>query len=290
TQFGNQHGLVAIGMVAELLNELNGAFCDQTLTREYKCDAYEDARQRLWFTFANDYICGVDETQWSSGVVMRNLAVQEQFEYLLSQCETRWDGDLVAVVEEATVLFLAQSTLNRPDIKAVVIENDRKAGRNETLPTDDLYALHPGFYEDIAPATTNLREPAVATWRVEVDLDGHTPYAEGGVPRPEALAAREGTLLAEDGPTEQYPAEFARKMSQGAPGKALYEKTYQVHPDPRARWDAAFCASKGTSDASCYPRVTPKVGYTHDANGRRLLTNQGQPLPTGYVDANEPRM
>ena len=184
----------------------------------------------------------------------------------------------------------------------------------------------------------------MATWRVEVDLDGHTPYAEGGVPRPEALAAREGTLLAEDGPTEQYPAEFARKMSQGAPGKALYEKTYQarsfslltlvpirprsrgerrflrtlfapirthqssvalralliisyltpriyqVHPDPRARWDAAFCASKGTSDASCYPRVTPKVGYTHDANGRRLLTNQGQPLPTGYVDANEPRM
>ena len=74
------------------------------------------------------------------------------------QCETRWDGDLVAVVEEATVLFLAQSTLNRPDIKAVVIENDRKAGRNETLPTDDLYASHPGFYEDIAPATTNLRE------------------------------------------------------------------------------------------------------------------------------------
>jgi len=88
TQFGNQHGLVAIGMVAELLNELNGAFCDQTLTREYKCDAYEDARQRLWFTFANDYICGVDETQWSSGVVMRNLAVQEQFEYLLSQARS----------------------------------------------------------------------------------------------------------------------------------------------------------------------------------------------------------
>ena len=75
-------------MVAELLNELNGAFCDQTLTREYKCDAYEDARQRLWFTFANDYICGVDETQWSSGVVMRNLAVQEQFEYLLSQARS----------------------------------------------------------------------------------------------------------------------------------------------------------------------------------------------------------
>ena len=70
----------------------------------------------------------------------------------------------------------------------------------------------------------------------------------------------------------------------------LTPRIYQVHPDPRARWDAAFCASKGTSDASCYPRVTPKVGYTHDANGRRLLTNQGQPLPTGYVDANEPRM
>jgi hypothetical protein len=30
----------------------------------------------------------VDETQWSSGVVMRNLAVQEQFEYLLSQARS----------------------------------------------------------------------------------------------------------------------------------------------------------------------------------------------------------
>jgi hypothetical protein len=58
-------------------------------------------------------------------------------------------------------------TLNRPDIKAVVIANDRKAGRADTLPTDDLYAIHPGFYQDLAPATTLLREPMVATWREE---------------------------------------------------------------------------------------------------------------------------
>ena len=120
---------------------------------------------------------------------MRELPIQEQFEYLLSQCESPWAGDLVAVVREATMVFLAQSTLNRPDIKAVVEENDRKAGRPETLPTDDLYALHPGYYQDIAPVTTNVREPMVATWKVEKDLDGHTPYAEGGVPRLEALNA-----------------------------------------------------------------------------------------------------
>ena len=41
TQFEAQHGLVAIGMVAELLNELNRAFCDQTLYRVYKCADYE---------------------------------------------------------------------------------------------------------------------------------------------------------------------------------------------------------------------------------------------------------
>jgi hypothetical protein len=48
TQFIAQHGVVAIGMVDELLNELNRAFCDQTLSRVYKCANYEDARRRLW--------------------------------------------------------------------------------------------------------------------------------------------------------------------------------------------------------------------------------------------------
>ena len=109
----------------------------------------------------------------------------------------------------------------------------------------------------------------MATWRVEVDLDGHTPYAEGGVPRPEALAAREGTLLAEDGPTEQYPAEFARKMSQGAPGKALYEKTYQARSfslltlvpiRPRSRGERRFLRTllPGAS-------LRPRLGFNPDA-------------------------
>ena len=29
-----------------------------------------------------------------------------------------------------------------------------------------------------------------------------------------------------------------------------------------------------------------RVGVTHDASGRRLLTNRGQPLPEGYDDPN----
>jgi hypothetical protein len=28
------------------------------------------------------------------------------------------------------------------------------------------------------------------------------------------------------------------------------------------------------------------LGVTHDASGRRLLTNRGQPLPEGYDDPN----
>ena len=166
TQFTGQHGLVAIGMVAELQNELQSAFCDQSGSRVYKCAEYEESRERLWYTFANDYICGMAPEDWSGHSRVRELPIQEQFEYLLSQCESPWAGDLVAVVREATMVFLAQSTLNRPDIKAVVEENDRKAGRPETLPTDDLYALHPGYYQDIAPVTTNVREPMVATWKV----------------------------------------------------------------------------------------------------------------------------
>ena len=92
TQFDAQHGLMAIGMVAELLNELNRAFCDQTLARVYKCADYEDARRRLWQTFGDDYICGFDASQWSSGLRVRDLAIQEQFEYLLSKCDTPWWG------------------------------------------------------------------------------------------------------------------------------------------------------------------------------------------------------
>lgn len=293
TQFTEQHGLVAIGMVNELLSELNRAFCDQTGARVYKCAEYEESRERLWLTFANDYICGVDEGAWRGNAgapgehrAMKDLPVQEQFEYLLAQCETPWRGDIVEVVREATVLFLAQSTLNRPDIKAVVEANDRKANRTETLPTDPLYELHPGFYEAIAPATTLRREPAVATWKVEVDLDGHTPYAEGGVPRQAALDAREGILLAEEGATEQYPTEFNLKLGKGEPELALYRAAYQSHPSPLARWDATYCQTRTLEDELCFPRVDAEIGYTHDERGRRLLTNRGEPLPAGYVDPN----
>lgn len=41
------------------------------------------------------------------------------------------------------------------------------------------------------------------------------------------------------------------------------------------------------SDPLCFPLVIPSLGYTHDAvDGRRLLTNRGQPLPQGYDDPN----
>ena len=286
TQFTGQHGLVAIGMVAELQNELQSAFCDQSGSRVYKCAEYEESRERLWYTFANDYICGMAPEDWSGHSRVRELPIQEQFEYLLSQCESPWAGDLVAVVREATMVFLAQSTLNRPDIKAVVEENDRKAGRPETLPTDDLYALHPGYYQDIAPVTTNVREPMVATWKVEKDLDGHTPYAEGGVPRLEALNARKGKLIATEGPTEQYPVEFELELSRGSPGQVLYRASYQSHPSALAKWDDGYCELQDAGDTLCFPRVVPHVGYTHDWNGRRLRTNYGRQLPSGYVDPN----
>ena len=299
TQFQEQQGVVAVGMVEELLLELNKAFCDQGLTRTYKCVEFEDARERLWMTFANDYVCGgLDAPKWRQPPrAVQPLPVQAQFAYLLAACETQWEGDLVAVVREATVLFLAQSTLNRVDIKATVVKNDRKAQRDDTLPTDDLYELHPGFYEDLTPASTGVREPAVATWKVEPDLDGHTPYAEGGMPRVAALNARNGILIAKSGATEQYPDLFNRDLDASATGKSLYGTAYRGHPSKLAKWnEAAFC--QGAFDESgnvnsgfenfdaCYPRLVPQIGVTHDAYGKRLLTNRGQSLPQGYDDPN----
>ena len=294
SQFENHQGVMAVGMVEELLVELNAAFCDagasSTSARAYKCADFEDARRRLWMTFADEYVCGgLDDNKWST---LRHMPVQEQFEFLLAACDKTWTGDLVSVAREATTLFLAQSTLNRPDIKATVVANDAKAQRNDTLPTDNLYELHPGFYEALAPASTGAREPAVATWVVEPDLDGHTPYAEGGEPRQAALDARAGILLAKKGATEQYPAQFNAALDATPTGASAYGAAYRNHPSPHARWnEVAFCADAFVSnDASltetCFPRVVPRVGVTHDASGRRLLTNRGQPLPEGYDDPN----
>ena len=295
SQFENHQGVMAVGMVEELLVELNAAFCDAGASgRAYKCADFEDARRRLWMTFADEYVCGgLDDAKWSTPPrAVMDLPVQEQFEFLLAACDETWTGDLVNVVREATTLFLAQSTLNRPDIKATVVANDAKAQRNDTLPTDDLYELHPGFYEALAPASTGAREPAVATWFVEPDLDGHTPYAEGGEPRQAALDARAGILLAKKGATEQYPAQFNAALDATPTGASAYGAAYRGHPSPLARWnEVAFCADASSSnDASlvetCFPRVVPRVGVTHDASGRRLLTNRGQPLPEGYDDPN----
>jgi hypothetical protein len=295
SQFEDHQGVMAVGMVEELLVELNAAFCDAGASgRAYKCADFEDARRRLWMTFADEYVCGgLDDAKWSTPPrAVMDLPVQEQFEFLLAACDETWTGDLVNVVREATTLFLAQSTLNRPDIKATVVANDAKAQRNDTLPTDDLYELHPGFYEALAPASTGAREPAVATWFVEPDLDGHTPYAEGGEPRQAALDARAGILLAKKGATEQYPAQFNAALDATPTGASAYGAAYRGHPSPKARWNEdAFCADAiSSNDASlvetCFPRVVPRVGVTHDASGRRLLTNRGQPLPEGYDDPN----
>jgi hypothetical protein len=37
---------------------------------------------------------GLGIEQWAAGLRVRDLPVQEQFEYLLSQCATPWVGDL----------------------------------------------------------------------------------------------------------------------------------------------------------------------------------------------------
>jgi hypothetical protein len=254
SQFEDHQGVMAVGMVEELLVELNAAFCDAGASgRAYKCADFEDARRRLWMTFADEYVCGgLDDAKWSTPPrAVMDLPVQEQFEFLLAACDETWTGDLVNVVREATTLFLAQSTLNRPDIKATVVANDAKAQRNDTLPTDDLYELHPGFYEALAPASTGAREPAVATWFVEPDLDGHTPYAEGGEPRQAALDARaRGFYSRKKAPRSSTPRSSTRRWT---PRRRARARTARRTEATRARWRVG---TKSRFAPTCHPQTT----------------------------------
>jgi hypothetical protein len=111
------------------------------------------------------------------------------------------------------------------------------------------------------------------------------------------LIARNGILIAKSGATEQYPDLFNRDLDASATGKSLYGTAYRGHLSKLAKWnEAAFC--QGAFDESgnvnsgfenfdaCYPRLVPQIGVTHDAYGKRLLTNRGQSLPQGYDDPN----
>jgi hypothetical protein len=245
SQFEDHQGVVAVGMVEELLVELNKAFCDQGLTRVYKCADFEDARKRLWMTFADTHVCGgLDDEKWSTPPrAVMDLPVQEQFEYLLSQCSETWRGDLVNVVRDATVLFLAQSTLNRPDIKATVVANDAKAQRNDTLPTDDLYELHPGFYEALAPASTGKREPAVATW-----LSSPTWTATRRTPRGASRVKRRWT---------RAPGFYSRKKAPRSSTRLCSTPTWTPRTRGRARTARRTEATRARKRGGTKSRFAP---------------------------------
>ena len=81
------------------------------------------------------------------------------------------------------------------------------------------------------------------------------------------MDARKGELIATEGPTEQYPAQFELGLSRGVPGQVLYRAAYQSHPSPLAKWDDGYCELQNADDALCFPRVIPHVGYTHDRDG-----------------------
>ena len=73
---------------------------------------------------------------------------------------------------------------------------------------------------------------------------------------------------------------------RGSPGQVMYRASYQSHPSALAKWDDGYCELQDAGDTLCFPRVVQHVGYTHDWNGRRLRTNYGRQLPSGYVDPN----
>jgi hypothetical protein len=116
--------------------------------------------------------------------------------------------------------------------------------------------------------------------------------------------------------TSQSPATVAAEALKTAGGAALYASKYAAHPSPAARFlgrqcdkavrallllhymtAAASCVcfadecvcdvtdAQAWNDDACFPRLTATVGVTHDAYGNRLLSDRGQAVPAGTLDA-----
>ena len=282
----SSRGLQAIGAVDGLLEHLRMSLCGED---EAGCELYEKARKDLWLSLGRDAICGVGEDEEKTWTDIDRTNTQGGFAALLSLCSSPWLGDLEAEVVNLASTFLAQASLTREDVIRVIEANDVAAERNATTAGDDLTTLHPSYVPELAPVATKIdglsgfsyERPVVVTAVPPLDEDarGFAPDVQGIV-----NAARAAGAKSDAGVTEAFPSEYAERMEGIEAQRAPYY-TYLDHPYAKTLKCRAFSLD---DDVRCADRVIPEVGYTHDADGTRLLDVFGRALSGDFVDDNQP--
>ena len=121
----NSKGLQAVGALDALSARLLEALCESD---ETSCEAYETTRKSLWLTFGNDYICQVGSDADATWNAIDTTSTQGGIAVLLSKCSRAWLGDLEQAVLNLAPRFLAQASLQRADVAAVIAANDAAAG------------------------------------------------------------------------------------------------------------------------------------------------------------------
>ena len=122
----NSKGLQAVGALDALSARLLEALCESD---ETSCEAYETTRKSLWLTFGNDYICQVGSDADATWNAIDTTSTQGGIAVLLSKCSRAWLGDLEQAVLNLAPRFLAQASLQRADVAAVIAANDAAAAR-----------------------------------------------------------------------------------------------------------------------------------------------------------------
>ena len=286
----NSKGLQAVGALDALSARLLEALCESD---ETSCEAYETTRKSLWLTFGNDYICQVGSDADATWNAIDTTSTQGGIAVLLSKCSRAWLGDLEQAVLNLAPRFLAQASLQRADVAAVIAANDAAAGRAATQAGDNLDDLHPSYIANLAPIATELTSfsesrPVVVTATATADESTYDSGFSTDV-KSAIAAARARGAKSVAGSTEAFPDAYVKRVETAQVSLDLYRGRYLEHPYAKAHYDKAIkCAGQSTNDALCYNRVVPEIGYTHSADGTRLLSSYGEPLATNFVDYNQP--
>jgi len=282
--------LEAVGAMNKLLEVLRSSYCTDG---DSVCDAFESTKREVWSTFASSAICGFGTDGDATWTSISTTNTQGAFAILLNKCSSPWFGDLENQVLTLSATFLAQASLQRDDVSAVIAANDAKAGRAATQTSDDLNSRHPAFYDALAPVATELSSfstsrPVIVTAAPASDEDTYSSTYSAEVSAAISAARARGSF-ATAGDTEAFPEDFAKRVENETVAVNLYREKYLAHPYSKAHYDKSTkCAGRALTDTLCFERKIPEVDYTHAADGTRLLTFYGEGLSADFVDYNQP--
>ena len=278
-------GLQAIGAVDGLLEHLRVSLCEGD---EAGCALYETARKDLWLSLGRDAICGTGQDEEATWTAIDRTNTQGGFAELLSLCSSPWLGDLEAEVVDLASSFLARASLTRDDVKRVIEANDAAAERRATTASDDLTTLHPSYVPDLAPVATKIDALSGFGYDRPVVVTAVAPSDEaargfnGACKEKSTTRARRAREATPASPRRSRPS---TPRLEGIEAQSAAYYTYLDHPQAKTLKCQAFSLD---ADARCTDRVVPEVGYTHAADGTRLLDVFGRALSGDFVDDNQP--